>query len=346
MAVGCFSRTFKIRNVCCNRCVKHTLQKIVVYKEKFTEQKGNEPYMSEHNTSLPSQPQPVCSGIVSTDSLLEKPLFAKVGTTVLTVATLVIFFVTMVATLFVAIPLTVLFSPAYFTADTPLTVMLNDGTVLSVSLLLNLAVFAFYCWLILKIRHKKFLHYLAFHSFPLTMTFIFVGIWLLFAIASEILFYLIDHQPMDFMNIYYDSAKPLWLLILGIVVIAPIYEELIFRGLLWRAIAEQFANKQPHKQLTAIADGTDGESSNKTEGERNGATGIGTTRIGATVATIITALLFTGIHMQYDMFELATIFTLALILGFARYRSDSLWLPILLHMINNGVSMLMYIYLG
>ncbi len=282
---------------------------------------------------------------VLTNPLFAKPLFAKVGTGILTLVTLIIFFGTMVATLFVAIPLTNIFSnilglSSYFPADTPLNLMLNDGTVLSVSLLLNLAVFAFYCWLILKIRHKKFLHYLAFKSLSLKMTFIFVGIWVLFAIASEVLFYLIDHQPMDFLNVYYDSAKPLWLLILGIVVIAPIYEELIFRGLLWRAIAEQFATRQLNQQQTSIIDGTDGESNDKINRERKGAT-----KIGAIVATIITALLFTGIHLQYDMFELATIFTLALILGFARYRSDSLWLPILLHMINNGVSMLMYAYL-
>ena len=136
----------------------------------------------------------------------------------------------------------------------------------------------------------------------------FIGLWLLFMIGTEFLTYWLDKDPTAFVDDLYDSANPKWLLILTMVVIAPIYEEVMFRGILWSAVREQF------------------------EGAK-----------GVWVASLVTSILFAIIHLQYEIYEMSVIFLLALLLSYARARSNSLYLPIILHIINNGVAMWMYL---
>lgn len=40
-------------------------------------------------------------------------------------------------------------------------------------------------------------------------------------------------------------------------------------------------------------------------------------------------------HLQYDWFFLGQVFSIGLLFGYLRYRSNSTWLPIVLHGINN-----------
>lgn len=150
--------------------------------------------------------------------------------------------------------------------------------------------------------------YLAIKSFPLYLAVAFIGLWLLFIMATEALTFILDKDPTAFVDGLYGSANPKWLLILVMVIVAPIYEEVMFRGILWRAVKEQF------------------------EGPK-----------GVMVASIVTSLLFSVIHFQYDFFEISIIFFLALLLSFARAKSNSLILPIILHILNNGMAMWFYL---
>ena len=61
------------------------------------------------------------------------------------------------------------------------------------------------------------------------------------------------------------------------------------------------------------------------------------------MASIVTSVIFAVIHVQYDIYEISTIVVLALIFCYARMKSGSLLLPILLHMINNGAAMWQYL---
>jgi membrane protease YdiL (CAAX protease family) len=49
------------------------------------------------------------------------------------------------------------------------------------------------------------------------------------------------------------------------------------------------------------------------------------------------------IHLQYGIYEISTIVVLALIFCYARIKSGSLVLPMLLHIINNGGAMGQYL---
>jgi membrane protease YdiL (CAAX protease family) len=140
-----------------------------------------------------------------------------------------------------------------------------------------------------------------------------LGLLLIFMIGSQALTYLLDKSPLVFVDPLYQSVSSVWLLIFAMVIVAPIYEELIFRGLLWSAIAEQFsgATYKEHR--------------------------------GAVVASLVTSVIFAVIHLQYGIYEISTIVVLALIFCYARIKSGSLVLPMLLHIINNGAAMGQYL---
>ena len=91
-------------------------------------------------------------------------------------------------------------------------------------------------------------------------------------------------------------------LVAVIVVAAPVFEELLFRGFLMRGLLD--------------------------------------TRLGERGAVLVTALLWAFVHLQYDWYGIAYIVLIGLLFGYARLRTGSLAVPILLHMLVNAVSTL------
>jgi CAAX protease family protein len=108
-----------------------------------------------------------------------------------------------------------------------------------------------------------------------------------------------DVQP-GFMGDVVKSAEDggvLWLLIIALCVAAPITEEFLARGFLYRGWSESFL-----RPLGAI---------------------------------LLSSAVWTMLHLQYDWFFLGEVFSIGLVLGYMRYRSQSIWLTILLHGLNN-----------
>jgi len=83
----------------------------------------------------------------------------------------------------------------------------------------------------------------------------------------------------------------------GIVILAPLGEEMVFRGLLFKRISE--------------------------------------TRLGIYGAILIPALIFAGVHIQYSIAAIAFIFVDGVFFGLARNYSKSLWVPVILHSLGN-----------
>jgi membrane protease YdiL (CAAX protease family) len=84
--------------------------------------------------------------------------------------------------------------------------------------------------------------------------------------------------------------------------VAPIWEELLFRGLL-------IAGLQP-------------------------------TRLGASGAVLVSAAVWALIHGQYDFYGIATIFACGLLFGAARLRTGSILVPIAMHVVQNALALL------
>jgi membrane protease YdiL (CAAX protease family) len=165
-------------------------------------------------------------------------------------------------------------------------------------------------YLIVRVKSGDIREYLAIKPFSLAVGIGMFGILLLFMIGSQALTYFLDKSPLVFVDPLYQSVSSVWLLVFAMVIIAPIYEELVFRGILWSAVAEQFAPAKLN---------------------------------GALLASIVTSFIFAVIHLQYGIYEITTIVVLAFIFCYARIKSGSLVLPMLLHIINNGVAMWQYL---
>jgi uncharacterized protein len=52
-------------------------------------------------------------------------------------------------------------------------------------------------------------------------------------------------------------------------------------------------------------------------------------------AILLSSLVWTALHLQYDWFFLGEVFSIGLLLGYLRYRSNSIWLTVVLHGLNN-----------
>jgi len=103
--------------------------------------------------------------------------------------------------------------------------------------------------------------------------------------------------PEAMLNITYPSEFSKWLLIFGVGVMAPILEEVIFRGFLLKEFSFTF--------------------------------------LGTTGAIFLTSAIWALIHSQYDWVYLLIIFVTGLLFGYARVKSETLLVPIVLHILFN-----------
>ena len=115
-----------------------------------------------------------------------------------------------------------------------------------------------------------------------------------FLFLSDGMSLLLD-QPIvpPFMVDAYNTASSLPLLLFAIVVVAPIFEEIFFRGFLFQ--------------------------------------GIRYSRLGSIGAVGFTSLVWAVIHIQYGIYGIATVFALGLLFGIARLKTESIHLVMVMH---------------
>ena len=111
-----------------------------------------------------------------------------------------------------------------------------------------------------------------------------------------------EHPTPQIMVDIYHSAKYPALLWFALIIAAPFFEEILFRGFLF-------------------------------EGLQRSALGIIPT-------AIITSALWASIHLQYGLYEIVLIFFVGLLLSYAKVKSQSLYIPIVMHVLMNLVATL------
>ena len=128
-------------------------------------------------------------------------------------------------------------------------------------------------------------------------------VFIVMMLFSELLTYLLG-KPLvpEFVTSIYTSTDSIWLLWLAIVIAAPVFEELFFRGFI--------------------------------------ITGLSKTFMGPLGAIILSSLTWAAIHVQYDLYLIVTIFVFGLVLGFVRLKTNSVLLTIALHGFMNLMSMI------
>ncbi len=109
-----------------------------------------------------------------------------------------------------------------------------------------------------------------------------------------------DEFSSEFVKDIVTHTKNAPLLILSIGILTPVFEEMIFRGFLFKGLERSILGRH----------GT----------------------------VWVTSLVFVLIHMQYNWHVLLLILPLALVLGYSRLYSGSLMVPIVLHAMNNSLA--------
>jgi uncharacterized protein len=134
----------------------------------------------------------------------------------------------------------------------------------------------------------------------------FAGLLVIY-LAFWLIFLLIGHPPSRYVAKLYREAQSdgtLPLLLLGVVIVAPVGEEVLIRGFLYRGWA--------------------------------------TSRLGPSGAIVLTSVVWTALHTQYEWTILAEIFCIGLLYGSIRRRSGSTVATIMLHVTQNAGSFVFF----
>jgi len=109
----------------------------------------------------------------------------------------------------------------------------------------------------------------------------------------------VDGPDESMVKMGQSTQVPLFL-ILGVAIGAPLVEEFMFRGVLWRGWRES--------------------------------------RLGLIGTLTVTSAFWAVLHVQYPAVIITYIFCLGLVLGLAREKTGSLWVPVWMHALNNGLA--------
>jgi membrane protease YdiL (CAAX protease family) len=178
----------------------------------------------------------------------------------------------------------------------------SSGTAVALSVIMGLPAVCLALWIAIRVARNSFADYLALRG--TSWKTVVLGTVVLVALvgAWEIASRLSGHTSAPgFMLDVLKSAQAdgtVWLLVIALCVGAPITEELLARGFLYRGWSESVLRP--------------------------------------TGAIVLSSLAWTAMHAQYyDPFLFSQVFTMGLLFGYLRYRSGSLWLTIFLHGLNN-----------
>lgn len=190
----------------------------------------------------------------------------------------------------------------------------SDGDVLSVCTMASFFVCCLLIWVaIIAKKGATIRDYLALRSLNWrSYLFGILALVVLFIFIELVNWFFKRDSVPEVMKLIYQSADNKILLFLAIVILAPLFEELFFRGFLFRGLfLGGGENSMP--------------------------------RVWGTI--IVTSAVWAVIHLQYEAFEIGIIFVMGIVLGAARWITGSLYLPLFIHALNNLVSTLQIAYI-
>src|SRR5580704_7331479 len=179
--------------------------------------------------------------------------------------------------------------------------VVGGGLTISLSVIMGLPAVLAALWIAIRLSRTPFADYLALRW--TSWTNVLVGVAGLFVLVMG--WDLVSRASgrevtPGFMGEVLQSARAdgaLWLLVIAFCVAAPVTEELFARGFLYRGWSESALRPAG--------------------------------------AILLSSMVWTALHLQYDWFFLGEVFSIGLLLGYLRYRSNSIWLTVVLHGLNN-----------
>jgi membrane protease YdiL (CAAX protease family) len=178
---------------------------------------------------------------------------------------------------------------------------IGAGLTISLSVIMGLPAVVAACWIAIKPSRTPFADYLALRWTSWKNLALGVVALVVLVGCWDLLSRALGREiTSGFMGDVLKSAQAdgaVWLLVLAFCVAAPMSEELFARGFLYRGWSESFL-----KPAGAI---------------------------------VLSSIAWTVLHIQYDWFFLGEVFSIGLLFGYMRYRTNSTWLTIVLHGLNN-----------
>jgi uncharacterized protein len=194
-----------------------------------------------------------------------------------------------------------------------ITAVASAGTVISLSVMMGLPAVLAVLWLATRMARTPFADYLALRRTSWTDLLIGVAALIALVVGWDLLSRALGRDVSQvFMVDVLKSARAdgsLWLLVIAFSIAAPVTEELMVRGFLYRGWSESV--------------------------------------LGPLGAVVLSSLVWTAMHAQYyAWFPFCEVMSIGLLLGYMRYRSNSTWLTIIMHGINNLAATLQSIWLA
>jgi uncharacterized protein len=179
--------------------------------------------------------------------------------------------------------------------------VLGGGLTISLSVIMGLPAVLAALWFAIRLSRTPFADYLALRGTTWTNLLIGIVALVVLVLGWDLLSRATgrDATPgfmMDVLKSARDDGA-LWLLVIAFCVAAPVTEELFARGFLFRGWSESF--------------------------------------LGPIGAILLSSMVWTALHLQYDWYFFGEVFSIGLLLGYLRYRFHSTWLTIILHGLNN-----------
>src|SRR3954452_3370157 len=189
----------------------------------------------------------------------------------------------------------------------------SAGTVISLSVMMGLPAVLAVLWLATRRARTPFADYLALRRASWRDLLIGLVALIALVVGWDLLSRMLGREiSPGFMVEVLKSAQAdgaLWLLMIAFAVAAPATEELMVRGFLYRGWSESV--------------------------------------LGPWGAIVLSSLVWTAMHAQYyDWFLFSEVLSIGLLLGYMRYRSNSTWLTIVMHGINNFAATLQSIWVA
>jgi membrane protease YdiL (CAAX protease family) len=177
----------------------------------------------------------------------------------------------------------------------------EHGGVVAGSVLAGMPAALLVLWLATRVARRSFVSYLALRK-PLLKDVTFgVGASAALLVTLDVVAYFAGYPlSPEFALASVRSARDsglIWLLLLGFCIGAPVTEEFIFRGFVFR--------------------------------------GWSTTFLRPVGAIVLSSALFAVIHQQYEWFYIFGIFLIGALFGYLRYRSHSTWVTVITHAFYN-----------
>jgi membrane protease YdiL (CAAX protease family) len=190
--------------------------------------------------------------------------------------------------------------------------VVGGGLTISLSVIMGLPAVLAALWLAIRMSRTPFADYLALRGASWVHFLIGVAALVVLVMGWDLLSRATGREVAPgFMGDVLKSAQndgALWLLVLAFCVAAPISEEFFARGFLYRGWSESF--------------------------------------LGPVGAILLSSIVWTALHLQYDWFFFGEVFSIGLLLGYLRYRFHSTWLTVGVHGLNNLAAVVQTMWLA